>query len=244
MVNNTIKHIAIIMDGNGRWARKRGLPRLKGHKEGVGALEDTVEYVAKHHPNATHLTVYAFAIKNQTREPGEVAGLAALFDQQVNAMLPNLIDNNVRARVVGDRKDPYFTPELLGAIAKLEEGTKGCTGLNLQIAWNYSGQNEIIRAQAAGWDISRLYETMFDAPHVPPINLMVRTGVDNEVGLNMRDSDFFPLLSSGAVKVPTARLWPEFKGEIDLEEAMAIWHAEAHLEGGQRPEEESKVAAQ
>ena len=244
MAQKKIKHVAIIMDGNGRWATAQRLPRLAGHKAGADALEQLVEYLVHNRPEVQYLTVFAFAIKNQTRDKSEVDGLAALFDHEATAMLPGLKINRVRTRVVGDRSDSYFTPRLLAAVARLEDGTQDGTALNYQIAWNYSGQNEIARAQAAGFDITRLYETMFDAQDVPPIDLLVRTGVDNEVGLNIRDSDFFPLLSTKAVKYPNARLWPDFRGETDLEEAIAVWEAEAHLDGGQRPQNETMIAAQ
>lgn len=232
MAEEQPKHLAIIMDGNGRWATSKGKDRLFGHAEGAKTIESIANHIKQNHPFVKYLTVYAFAIKNRTRNKFETVGLERLFEHQVTKLLPGLIKNNVRTRVVGNRQDAIST-DLLASIERLEKGTAQCNGLCFQIAWNYSGKDEINRAQAAGWGVTELYQSMFDAPDVPKIDILVRTGVDNPVSLNVRDSDFFPLLSADAVKVPLTTLWPDFSPS-DIELCLAVWRAEAHLNGGQR----------
>ena len=228
------KHVGLIMDGNGRWANKRGQLRIDGHKKGAEALDNLTESTVRDYPEISHLTVFAFAIDNQNRSLIERQALQALFVEQTNRMLPKAIENNVRVSVVGDREDSFLSPEVKRAIATIEKGTQACDGLRLIIAWNYSGSNEIERAQLAGWSITRLYNCMLDAPDVPKMDVVIRTGVDNPVGQPWRDSDFFPLLSAKAVKVPEQVYFPEFQARMHLEHAINCWRKEAKLDGGQR----------
>ena len=230
-----LQHVAIIMDGNGRWATGRELPRTEGHKAGAEALDKILRHVGEN-TTTTHLTVFAFAIKNGAREKSEVTTLQKLAQTYAITKSAELRANKVRVRFVGDLKDSLAVPRpLLLALKALEKVTSRCKGLHLQVAWNYSGENEIVRASKAGWSVDMLYRTMFDAPDVPPIDLLIRTGVDNPLGLNWRQSDFFPLLSAHAVCVPFDVLWPDMTS-VHIDHAFTNWRKETHLNGGQRTE--------
>lgn len=221
------------MDGNGRWASLKKLPRNKGHQAGADTLKAISEFLAES-TDATFLTVYAFAQANYKRDVGEKHSLFDILTMYA-CQVQEFLAYDARVRFVGNRTDSQTPNSVLLAMTTLEKATEHCTKFNLQIAWGYSGLDEINRAQKAGWDITRLYETMYDAPDVPPIDLLIRTGVENNIGLNWRQSDFFLLLSAGAVKVPLRCLWPDF-GPRRLEEAIENWKAEAHLCGASRPQ--------
>ncbi len=228
-----LRHVAVIMDGNGRWATRQNLPRIYGHKAGADAFERIVEYVAKA-TRIEYFTAYGFAINNNDRDAMEVRLINAEATMLAKRLGPKLRDHNVRVRVVGDMNDERVPNELRKAIHELVDMTSDCTKLKLQIAWNYSGENEIMRAQEAGYDVCWLYRSMFDAPDVPKIDVAIRTGVDNAAGPVIRTGDFFPLLSQGAVWDPQEQMWPDTTGE-HIEQACAKWRAEKHLNGGQRP---------
>ncbi|MDY4004427.1 MAG: polyprenyl diphosphate synthase, partial [Fusobacterium varium] len=135
-------HIAIIMDGNGRWAEKRGLPRTFGHKEGADALRKIITYAGK--IGVKYLTVYAFSTENWKRPHDEVSALMKLLVEYLRSELAELNKNNVVIRVLGDvKKLPGDAQkEILEAI----EVTKNNKGIVLNIAFNYGGRDEIIRA--------------------------------------------------------------------------------------------------
>lgn len=230
--NNVPRHVAIIMDGNGRWAMKRGFERTEGHLRGAKTFQDIVKYVVRK-TDVNFLTAYGFAINNNDRNPLEVSAINNEACRLAITLAGELQQNNVMARAVGDLADVRVPQYLRSAIRVLEQATVHCTGLKLQIAWNYSGKNEIERAHKAGFDVGLLYQTMLDARDVPPIDLVIRSGVDNDAGLNFRLSDFFPLLSANAVCVPLTTMWPDMKGK-DIEYAMSVWRREPHLNGGQR----------
>lgn len=232
MVNgHTPKHVAIIMDGNGRWAGNQNLPKHKGHEAGKIALRNSAKLFALK-TEVKYLTVFAFATANNKREKSEKIKLNKLvifYAQQVAEFL----EYGCRVRFVGNRQDGKVPVEVLTAMSALEKATTHCNNFFLQIAWNYSGHDEIKRAQEIGFDISKLYNTMLDAQDVPAIDVMIRTGVENPISLNFRDSDFFPLLSSHTVKVPLECLWPDF-GSHEIQKTFQNWRSEAHLCGASR----------
>lgn len=219
------------MDGNGRWAGNQKLPKHKGHRAGATALRKATKIFAQK-TEVTYLTVFAFAIANGKREKKEKLKLNTLVISYAR-QITEFLKYGCRVRFVGNKEDGNVPTEVLTAMSTLEKATLHCKDFFLQIAWNYSGQDEIIRAQEAGFSIAQLYNVMFDAPNVPAIDVMIRTGVENPISLNFRDSDFFPLLSSNAVKVPLECLWPDF-GLQEIEKVFQNWRSETHLCGASR----------
>jgi|SRR5690625_2497544 len=139
---NLPEHVAIIMDGNGRWAKKRRLPRIAGHKEGMNTVRDITKVASK--LNIKILTLYAFSTENWKRPTTEVDYLMKIPKLFLNKYLPELMDNNVKVSVIGDLNQiPVFTQD---AVAHAIEKTKHNDGLLLNFAFNYGGRNEIIRA--------------------------------------------------------------------------------------------------
>ncbi|MEN0001566.1 MAG: isoprenyl transferase [Pseudomonadota bacterium] len=135
-------HVAIIMDGNGRWAKARGLPRTLGHKAGVEAVRRTVRAAPDF--GITHLTLYAFSSENWSRPPEEVRDLLGLLRLYIRRDLGELAANGVRINVIGDRRG--LAPDIVSLIETAESRTRGNTKLNLNIAFNYGGRDEITRA--------------------------------------------------------------------------------------------------
>ena len=136
------KHIAIIMDGNGRWAKKRGLPRTVGHTNGAKALQRTIEACKKF--GVKTLTVYAFSTENWSRPKEEVDFLMNLFLGYLKKQSKKLIENKIRFITLGDKS--RFSPEIQNAMKKLESDTKDFTEFTLNVALNYGGHAEIIKA--------------------------------------------------------------------------------------------------
>ena len=137
-------HVALILDGNGRWAKKRGLPRTMGHKEGCVTVEKTVEIAAR--MGIRYLTVYGFSTENWKRSAEEVGALMQLFRYYMVRLLKIASANNVRVRMIGDRS--RFAPDIIEGINRLERETADNTGLTFVIAVNYGGRDEIRRAAA------------------------------------------------------------------------------------------------
>jgi undecaprenyl diphosphate synthase len=135
-------HVAIIMDGNGRWARARHLPRVAGHREGVKAARGVVRAASR--VGIGYLTLYAFSSENWSRPPAEVEFLMRLLESSVEQELPELIRNNVRLRVLGETTG--LAPGVRAAVARAVDATAGNTGLTLLIALNYGGRRELLRA--------------------------------------------------------------------------------------------------
>ncbi len=133
-------HVAIIMDGNGRWAKKRGLPRTMGHAQGAKVVEQILEDAD--HMGIRYLTVYAFSTENWTRPGTEVKALMNLLRTYMKTSLAKCAKNNVRIRVIGDKT--RLDPDLQDSIRTLEEATKNNTGIGFQIAINYGSRDEII----------------------------------------------------------------------------------------------------
>ena len=135
-------HVALILDGNGRWAKKRGLPRQLGHKKGCETLEQVVEDAAQ--LGIRYLTVYGFSTENWKRPEEEVGALMQLFRFYAKRLLAMAEKNNIRVRMIGERN--RFAPDIVEAINGLEEKTKENTGMTFVIAVNYGSRDEITRA--------------------------------------------------------------------------------------------------
>lgn len=209
-------HIAIIMDGNGRWATKRGLPRTAGHKVGSENFVKTVD--ACDRLGIEVLTVYAFSTENWQREEEEVKGILKIMHAYIVKYVPELMKKNIRLRILGDMS--YFDEESRTALAKSEETLKNNTGLTLCIALSYGGRNEIKQAfnamLAAGEkDIS--VETISNYMYtkgLPDPDLVIRTGGEKRI------SNFLLWQSAYAEYYFCDTLWPDFD-EDRLKAAIA-----------------------
>ena len=227
-----VKHLAVIMDGNGRWAEHRGQPRALGHRAGVDALRNLVKLCPVH--GIEYLTVYAFSTENWKRPAAEVQALMALLGEYIDKELAVLVRQGVCIRVLGD-----ISP-LAGALrAKIEHAvatTAGLGALTLSIALNYGGRQELLRAAKTlarraldGEDPDRWQEEDFaDALYtrgLPEPDLLIRTGGD------MRYSNFLLWQIAYTELWSTRAWWPDF-GEQDLLDALAAFAGRQRRFGG------------
>ena len=209
--------VAIIMDGNGRWARRRGLPTAAGHRAGTRALRRTVE--AAPDLGVRSLAVYAFSTENWGRPEDEVAELMTLFADTIRREFPDLHRQGVRVRFVG-RRD-RCPPELLEQMREMEERTAGNQRLDLWVAFDYGARDEIVNAIrgliASGvrpGDVDELsVASHLYAPEMPDPDLVIRTSGE------LRISNFFLWQAAYSELHFTQTLWPDF-GETDLKEAL------------------------
>lgn len=219
-------HIAIIMDGNGRWAERRGLPRTLGHKEGAVALRKIITYAGE--IGIKYLTVYAFSTENWRRSKDEVDALMFLFKTYLKNEEKNIMKNNVRFLVSG-RKDGV-SPPLLKAIKNLEDKSKDNTGLTLNIAFNYGGRAEIIDAVNS---ILKLKKDHIDEENfskylysdIPDPELLIRTSGE------LRISYFLLWQIAYSEIYITEALWPDFD-EKELDKAIESYNGRDRRFGG------------
>ncbi len=214
------EHIAIIMDGNGRWAKGRGLARLLGHKEGY----DTLKAVVKHCSDlgVKYLTVYGFSSENWRRPQEEVSGLMALIERAMREQIAALKDQNVRVRVIGRLAE--LPTSLQAAFADGMAETSSCTGLNFTLAINYGGRAEIVDAVrtlvAEGCNPSEINESSISSrlyqSDAPEPDLMIRTAGE------MRWSNFLIWQSAYAELFVTKVAWPEFESSHLLDAIHAF----------------------
>ena len=213
-------HVAIIMDGNGRWAKRHGLERLKGHAEGYKALKRTV--IAANDLGIRFLTVYAFSVENWRRPQDEVFGLMKLIEHATRTELDEMHRKNARVNVSGRM---YEVPEGLQEIIRDSiEKTKYNTGITFTLAINYGGRAEIVDAVrtmvAEGVHADEVTESAISAhlynPHHPEPDLMIRTAGE------MRWSNFLIWQSAYCELVVTDDTWPEF-GEQQLLAAVKTY---------------------
>jgi undecaprenyl diphosphate synthase len=197
-------HVAIIMDGNGRWATQRGLPRSAGHHAGAEAVRRAVE--AAPAQGVTALSLFAFSADNWRRPAREVAALMALFARYLRDETPRLAQNNVRLQIIG-RRD-RLPADVLAAIADAESGTAASTGLTLRIAVDYSARQAI--------ESGRL---------IPDVDLLIRTGGEQRL------SDFLLWESAYAELYFTSVMWPDFTS-ADLEVAVREFRGRDRRFGG------------
>lgn len=211
-VDERLKHIAFIMDGNGRWAKKRGLPRSVGHKYGAKAFRNVVEYCGK--IGIKHVTVYAFSTENWGRPQGEIESIIDLLDKYIDECAQNMEKYDVRLRFVGDMTP--FDDKLKAKIKNVEEMTKD-KSLRLDVALNYGGRAEIVNAcnrliaegktNITEDDIARALYTA----GAPDPDLIVRTAGE------MRLSNFLMWQSAYSEFYFTDTLWPDMSPrDVDL----------------------------
>lgn len=205
-------HVAIIMDGNGRWATRKSLDRLKGHAKGAERVREIVE--ASVHEGLTHLTLFAFSTENWKRSEREVSGLMKLFHRFIRSEKAKLISNGIRVRFIGSRD--RLDDQLLSLMDGLEDQTASNTRLELTVALNYGGRDEIARAakrlgqMVSDGEISAdeitqdLLEQHLDTKDLPDPDLIIRTSGE------FRTSNFLPWQSVYSEYVFVETTWPDF----------------------------------
>ncbi len=233
-------HVAIVMDGNGRWATARGRRRAEGHRQGAHAVRRTVR--AAPSLGITTLTLFAFSSDNWKRPRGEVGTLLRLFGDYLRSERAELTQSGVRLSVIG-RRDRLPHP-LLAAIAACEDATARAARLHLRLAIDYSSRGAILRAAAAlrpGDEASadafrRRLGSDGDADAAPDVDLLIRTGGERRL------SDFLLWESAYAELCFLPRMWPDFQ-EADLAEAVADFHTRQRRFGGLPAEPTSRESA-
>ena len=223
------RHVAVIMDGNGRWAKKRLQPRALGHRAGVRTVRKIVR--AAHRAGVEVLTVYAFSQENWQRPQEEVSLLMSLFISTLSREANALHKNGVKLRFIGDHRD--FVPELRAEMQRSEHLTQNNTELTLVIAVGYGGQQDIVaaarKAAAAGQEITMdSIAAQLDTAGLPDPDLMIRTGGEQRI------SNFLLWQLAYAEMFFTDTLWPDFS---DAEfNAALLWYAGRERRFGRVPE--------
>ncbi len=208
----TASHVAIIMDGNGRWATKRGWPRLVGHRKGAERVKEIVHLAPD--MGIRWMTLYAFSTENWKRSTEEVLGLMSIFARYIQREADSMAAQGVRMRFIGDRS--RLAPRLQRLMSGIEAKTAHLTRLNLTVAINYGGRDEILRAARAlaievaegRFDPAALTEAALsqrlDTQDIPDPDLVIRTSGET------RTSNFLPWQAAYAEYEFTETLWPDF----------------------------------
>lgn len=233
MANNVPKHIAIIMDGNGRWAKKKMLPRVMGHKQGADALDRMLNAAGK--LGVEHITVYAFSTENWKRAEEEVKGIMGILREYINKYFREYANSDFRVDSIGDLS--RLSPDLQEDIARLKEVSKNKTGIHLTIAMNYGGRDEIRRAvtdiarevKEGKLELSDITEELIskhlDSYPTPDPELVIRTSGE------YRTSNFLIWQSAYAEYYITDKLWPDFTVD-DLKLAIEAYQNRDRRFGG------------
>ncbi len=218
-------HIAFIMDGNGRWAKKRLMPRSYGHRQGVKALKNVIRELMR--LGVKYATFYAFSTENWNRPAEEVNGLMSLFEEQFDA-LSEYEEENVRLRFIGDRS--RLPNSLQEKMERAEKASADRTGLTVVIAVNYGGKDELCRAAGKLCELSRggfiseccvteeMFDSLLDTGWLPDVDLLIRTGGE------LRISNFLLWKAAYAELYFCDTLWPDF-GRRDLMSALKDFSA-------------------
>lgn len=239
-LENLPKHIAIIMDGNRRWAKARGLTTKDGHKAGSKNLDNIATFCNE--IGIKYLTVYAFSTENWKRTQEEVSALMFILKANLDSMLRKLDLKNIKIRVIGEKEN--IPPDIQKKIDKLVEKTKNNTGLVLNIAFNYGGRAELVhstkviaeKVKSGEIDIEDINEKLISdsiyTADQPDPDLMIRTSHE------LRTSNFLPWQLTYSEFYFPDKHWPEFDRE-DLIEAIKIYQKRNRRFGG-RPDEVKK----
>jgi undecaprenyl diphosphate synthase len=207
------RHVAIIMDGNGRWAKKRFLPRVAGHKAGVEAVRTIVRAAGDLGIEA--MTLYAFSSENWKRPEEEVSDLMGLMKRFILSDLDEFAANDVRLKVIGNWR--ALAPDVVALIDNALERTSGNKRTTLAVALNYGAQDELVRAAKAAAETGEISEASIEAnldtADMPPLDLLIRTSGE------VRLSNFLLWQSAYAELYFTDRLWPDFT-PADLKAAL------------------------
>jgi undecaprenyl diphosphate synthase len=227
------RHVAIIMDGNGRWAAARGLPRVEGHRRGVEALRKTVRAAGE--LGISVLTIFSFSSENWSRPQSEIADLLALLRRFVRNDLVELHKNNVRVRIIGERED--LARDIRSLLEEAEDLTRNNNGLTLVVAFNYGARQEIARAarrlaaEAAAGRLAPeaitpdLLARHLDAPDLPDPDVIIRTSGEQRL------SNFLLWQAAYSELVFVPINWPDFDGAT-LEDAIAEYRRRERRFGG------------
>ena len=204
-------HVAMIMDGNGRWAKERGLKRTAGHKKGAEVVREITTYCAE--IEIKYLTLYAFSTENWKRPILEVEYLMKLLEKYLKEELKVYLENNIKFKAIGDLT--RFSKALQIRISKTEEATQHCTGLTQVLALNYGSKDEIVRAVKRlierGLEVSEEnIESCLDTAGIPPVDIMIRTSGE------VRLSNYLLWQNAYAEMFFVQTYWPDFtKTELD-----------------------------
>ena len=218
-------HVAVIMDGNGRWAKSRGLPRTMGHRKGAEAVKATVRAAIR--SGVRYLTLYGFSSENWKRPQSEVSDLVGLLRLYLRNEIRELDSNGVCFRVIGDREK--LSPDIVSLIEEAERKTAENTTVTLTLALSYGGRAEIVsvaqtlaervlRGEIAPADIDEeLFESNLFTAGQPDPDILIRTSGEKRI------SNFLPWQLAYTEFVFVDTLWPDF-GEVDFEEAIGEFH--------------------
>ncbi len=221
---NVPRHVAIILDGNGRWAKKKLMPRNYGHAQGSKNVEKICELAYK--MGIEYLTVYAFSTENWRRPQDEVEALMKLLQNYLSTSVKTSMKNNMRIRVIGDTEK--LSEEIKKSIKDLEEASKNNTGLKFQVAINYGSRDEILRAiKALAFDVKEnktaidhideeTLEQYLDTKGIPDPDLLIRTSGEQRL------SNFLLWQSAYTEFYFTDVLWPDFN-EKELQKAVEYY---------------------
>jgi undecaprenyl diphosphate synthase len=227
------RHVAIIMDGNGRWASARGLPRAEGHRRGVEAIRRTVRAAGE--IGIEFITVFSFSAENWSRPPTEISELMGLLRRFIRNDLAELHKSNVRVRIIGEREG--LAPDIGRLLTEAEELTRNNDALTLVVAFNYGARQEIARAaraiaeQVANGTLKPADVTMekisafLDAPDIPDPDLIIRTSGEQRL------SNFLLWQSAYSELVFVPTYWPDFD-RTTLEAAIAEFRQRERRFGG------------
>ncbi|MCR5330965.1 MAG: isoprenyl transferase [Lachnospiraceae bacterium] len=223
------QHVAIILDGNGRWAKKRLLPRSAGHSAGARTVEDCCEWAWD--LGIKYLTVYAFSTENWTRSEEEVGYLMNLLREYMKNCLARSRKNNMRVRVIGDKS--RLDEDLRESISELERESASFTGLNFQVAINYGGRDEIVRAVRRIVEDSvtlideKTISSYIDTADIPDPDLLIRTSGEQRI------SNFMLWQMAYTEFYFTDVLWPDFSKK-ELEKAIEYYGTRDRRFGGRK----------
>ncbi|MCD4757734.1 MAG: di-trans,poly-cis-decaprenylcistransferase [Arcobacteraceae bacterium] len=220
------EHIAIIMDGNGRWAKERGLKRTAGHEEGAKVVREITIHCTK--VGIKYLTLYAFSTENWSRPKLEVEFLMKLLEKYFKSELPIYLENNVQFKAIGDLTK--FSKKLQNTIRDVEEKTKNCTGLTQVLALNYGSRDEITRAVKKvvekNLEINEInINQNLDTANIPDVDLLIRTSGE------IRISNYLLWQSAYAEMFFTPTYWPEFSCN-ELDDIISDFHKRERRFGG------------
>lgn len=226
------RHIAIILDGNGRWAKRRGLPRTAGHVEGSENFRRIATYCKN--IGVEYLTVYAFSTENWKRPPEEVGAIMKLLGKYLHEAVDTMAKDHIKMKILGDVS--ALSPELRSLVDKTEEISKGYDGFQANICLNYGGRDEIIRAArrwaqdaAEGKVSGELTEEIFSSylysAGIPDPDLLIRPGGEQRI------SNFLLWQCAYSEFYYTDTLWPDFKPE-DLDRAIEVYRSRDRRFGG------------
>lgn len=230
---NMPAHVGIIMDGNGRWAEQRNLSRTEGHREGAKAVREAITHARE--SGIKVLTLYAFSTENWSRPIGEVTAIMEMVAKYLSSETQTMIDNGIRMKLIGDKS--RFANSLLGVINRSEELTKDKTDMLLQIALNYGGRHELVRATrkiaklAAEGILSledideKLISDNLDTKGVPDCDLIIRTGGEKRL------SNFLMWQGAYSELYFSDVLWPDFDNE-EFDKAIEFFSQRQRRFGG------------